>query len=223
MSGENVTVRKGEAAIYAARQQKTCGVGLCLKNVRTWFGIGSKYPSAQSAWNNTPSKYKHASNTARRGYPFFFKNLSKSGGYGHIALGWDAHHVISTDQPSAGRVSIVSIDTICSEWHMAPLGYTTWLNGVGVWCRTVDASKIAYLASHSGGWGRTANVFAVEAGLAAHGWLAKNRVNQYWYKKADNAAVKLLQKYLGLTQTGVPTLAQLRWLGRHLPHFIVKP
>jgi hypothetical protein len=213
-----MSYRKGEAAIYAAQHTSTCTEGRCLQWVRGYYNIGPKFPSAIESWKDTPLRYRHGSAHAARGYPFYWSGGSQ--GYGHIALGIDADHVISTDWPWAGHVGVAAIRDISTRWYMTPLGYATWLNGVRIWVPTVDASKLRYAADgHPSGY--KYGTARVEYRLWKHNFLAWRYVNGYWAPVATGGAWAKACNWMDEPVSRVPNITTLRHFARHTPQMIV--
>jgi len=113
--------------VQRANSYKTCEVGMCLKYVRTWLGIGSKEPDAITAWNNAKVKHKGDQNPPK-GAPVFWSG----GQYGHIALAIDNSHGRSTDTTSSGKVSTQEGNWWKNNWGSKYLGWTEDLNGVKI-------------------------------------------------------------------------------------------
>ena len=106
-----------------------CRPGMCLAYVHDWLGIGSMYPSAISAWLNSPSKHSN-DRTPPAGAPVFWRGGSH--GYGHIALSLGHGKIRSTDAPSTGLVSTVDLGWVTAHWGQIYLGWTEGLNGVPI-------------------------------------------------------------------------------------------
>jgi hypothetical protein len=122
--------------VSRANSYKTCEVGMCLKYVRTWLGIGSREASAIDAWN--AAKVKHPNDQKPpRGAPVFWKG----GQYGHIALAIDNDNGRSTDTTSSGKVGTQNGNWWKNNWGYQYLGWTEDVNGV----------TIPYLAGGGGG------------------------------------------------------------------------
>ena len=113
-------------AVHNARRYLTCDPGMCLKYVRTWLEIGSRYPDAQSAWNN--AKHKHTGGTPPAGAPVFWRK--PGGGHGHIGLSVGGGRFRGTDMTVARRVSEQVLSWPTSHWGYPYLGWTEDLNGV---------------------------------------------------------------------------------------------
>jgi hypothetical protein len=110
-----------------ANSYKTCEVGMCLKYVRTWLGIGSREASAIDAWNAATKKHKGDQHPPR-GAPVFWKG----GQYGHIALAIDNDNGRSTDTTTSGKVGTENGNWWKNNWGYTYLGWTEDLNGVTI-------------------------------------------------------------------------------------------
>lgn len=107
---------------------KTNVQGLCLKTCREAWKINAKYPSAISAWNNTPKKHKHLDATKA---PIGATHFWKGGKFGHIAI--QSHkpgYVWSTDLLVKNRIGRIHLSVVEDKWNFKYLGWTTQLNGV---------------------------------------------------------------------------------------------
>jgi hypothetical protein len=131
----------GSEAISNARRYQSCKVGYCLQYVRTWLEIGSRDPSAISAWSNAGGRHTGDRN-APLGVPCFFSG----GRYGHIVLSGadvDGKQIVrSTDVPGGGNVGSVDLGWFERNWGYRYLGWTETLNGV----------TIPYAAGGGGPW-----------------------------------------------------------------------
>lgn len=131
--------------------------GLCLQFVRTCYGVGSKYPSAISAWNN--AKYKHRTSSTSGvpiGAPVFFSGSK----YGHVAV-YAGNGYMRTTNSATGRIHTMSV----SSWVRAGykfLGWTEDLNGV----RVISAPKPSTATPSRGG-------------LALDGYLGPNTIRTW--------------------------------------------
>lgn len=114
-------------ALSNARKIKVGYGGLCLKFVRTVYGIGPKYPSAISAWNNSPDKVAETNlDNIPIGAPIFFSGYR----YGHTAIYTGNGRMITTDSGN-NRVYETSFTT--GAWSRYKLlGYVRNLNGVTI-------------------------------------------------------------------------------------------
>jgi hypothetical protein len=101
--------------------------GLCLKQVRIWYGLPARYTSAASAWQRAKLRIKD-DRIPPRGAPVFWTGGSK--GFGHIALSLGNGRIRSTDVAGSGGVGTVSIDFPAQHWGLHYAGWTADLNAV---------------------------------------------------------------------------------------------
>jgi cell wall-associated NlpC family hydrolase len=99
----------------------------CLRFVRKVYGLPARDPSAIAAWHESRSRHK-GDRLPPAGVPVFWSG----GGPGHVALSLGDGWVLTSDYPSAGRVTRVSISTLRTAWHLQYLGWTDDLEGVVV-------------------------------------------------------------------------------------------
>jgi hypothetical protein len=100
---------------------------LCLRFVRKVYGLPARDRSAIAAWHEAASKHK-GDRQPPAGVPVFWSG----GGPGHVALSLGDGWVLTSDYPSAGRVTKVSISALHAAWHLQYLGWTDDLEGVVV-------------------------------------------------------------------------------------------
>ena len=126
-----MVANSGSEAIGNARRYQSCKVGYCLQYVRTWLEIGSRDPSAISAWSNAGGKHQ-GDRTPPLGAPVFYSG----GRYGHIVIAGGlvngTQMIRSTDVSSSGHVSSVDIGWCERNWGYRLLGWTETLNGVHI-------------------------------------------------------------------------------------------
>lgn len=99
----------------------------CLRFVRKVYGLPARDPSAIAAWHESRSRHK-GDRLPPAGVPVFWSG----GGPGHVALSLGDGWVLTSDYPSAGHVTRVSISTLRAVWHLEYLGWTDDLEGVVV-------------------------------------------------------------------------------------------
>lgn len=115
----------GRQAVDNAREQTTCEPGMCLKNVRQWWGIASMYPDAITAWREADRKHPDDKEPPL-GAPIFWEG----GQHGHIAIYVGGPELRSTDCTSTGRVSDAHGSWVRNQWGYEYLGWSGDLNGV---------------------------------------------------------------------------------------------
>jgi hypothetical protein len=123
-----MVVQSANAAIDNANGQSTCDPGYCLKNVRTWLGIGSREADAADAWRTAIGKHPDDKHPPK-GAPVFW--TGGSSGHGHIAL-TKADKMRSTDIPSAGRVGNDDGRWPREHWGLTYVGWAEGFNGVAI-------------------------------------------------------------------------------------------
>ena len=104
---------------------------LCLKFVRTCYGVKAKEPNAKKAWEN--ARFKHSTTNAKAipaGVPVFWKTRTVNW---HVAISIGDGKCISTDIFRRGKPDIVGIDTLSKAWGATLLGWTEDVNGVRVY------------------------------------------------------------------------------------------
>jgi hypothetical protein len=111
-------------ALAKAQATTSWAVGMCDNFVANMFGFTSSgYNRAIDNWNAVPVADRHLGDTnAPAGALEFWSGGST--GAGHVAISTGDGNIISTDQPSAGRVSEVPASTISNNWHETYLGWT---------------------------------------------------------------------------------------------------
>jgi cell wall-associated NlpC family hydrolase len=122
-------VAAGEPAAVQRARRLVGTVGpwshLCLGFVRTVFGLPGRDPSAIAAWR--AARTKHAGDRQPpAGVPVFWSG----GGPGHVAVSTGDGWIVTSDFPSAGRVSRIPISVLQAVWHLRYLGWTEDLEGV---------------------------------------------------------------------------------------------
>lgn len=124
------------AALYASQEQTL--FNRCLQYVRTWLGVGSKYGSAEEAWNNVNTSHMDASPPS--GVPTWWTN----GGNGHVALSAGGGKVYTTDMPKKYRIGLVPLSQIARDWGYKYRGWSEDINEVNIYkpgTRTVGGSS----------------------------------------------------------------------------------
>jgi len=107
---------------------KTNVQGLCLKTCRQAWKLSAKYPSAISAWDNTPKKNKFSDPMKA---PLGATHFWKGGKFGHVAIQSDKPgYVWTTDLPVKDTVGKIYYTGVNDAWGSKYLGWTTQLNGV---------------------------------------------------------------------------------------------
>lgn len=108
------------------------GVGYCLKNQRTAFGVGPLYMSAAESWGAAEVKRRVANGAAcPRGVFAYWTGGSQ--GYGHIALSVGDGLCLTNDFAQAGYFSLAKIDDITARWGQTFVGWSPFVNDVRCW------------------------------------------------------------------------------------------
>ena len=113
-----------EQAVTKAKNTATWAAGMCDNFVANMFGFTSSgYNRAIDNWNAVPVASRHLGDTnAPAGALEFWSGGST--GAGHVAISDGAGNIISTDQPTSGKVSTVPQSTISNTWGETYLGWT---------------------------------------------------------------------------------------------------
>lgn len=209
--------RIGGDAVAWCREHRTWPAGYCLKYVRSAHGIGSRYPTAISAWYNAAHRHS-GDHRPPPGVPVFLAG----GRYGHVAVSAGGGLCWSTDAVAYGRVDLVGIDALAAKWGYQVLGWTEDLNGVRVYYPPViDASRAAAATRARG---TVAHGRLLKRALAAEVGRGLMRLSTHRLGGAFRRRYRRWQTRLGYTgdaADGIPGIKSLRALGaRH--HFDVK-
>jgi hypothetical protein len=102
--------------------------------VRTWIGVGARYPSARAAWRFAKHKhYPRAGHYPPEGVPvYFIKPSVLRDPFGHIAYSLGGGKVRTTDYPSRGVVGTVTIAELSRRWGRPYVGWADDVNGTRV-------------------------------------------------------------------------------------------
>jgi Putative peptidoglycan binding domain len=153
-----------------ALAQRTCLRNICLRTVRTWIGVGAKYPTARLAFRAT--KHRHTDLHPPEGVPVWFqKDSALRDPFGHIAYSLGKKDsqgrslVRTTDYPRGGVVGTVSIEQLSRAWGKPYRGWSDDLNGAIIRATTpapgVSLSHLRYGAVN-------ADVKILQAALNRH-------------------------------------------------------
>lgn len=115
-----------EVLAYARRISETnadVGVNMCQRFVRMAAGSPGGAPTALAAWS--AARYKHTKGTPPPGAFVFWGG----GSAGHVAISAGNGMVYSTDVREPGRVDLVDMDYITSQWGKPLLGWSEDNNG----------------------------------------------------------------------------------------------
>lgn len=109
---------------------------LCLKFVRSAYGLPAVFPTADAAWS--AAQHKHETKDAASipaGVPVFWSP-------NHVALSIGRGRCISTDAKRRGKPDIMTIDSLTSAWNLELLGWTEDLNGTRVWSAPAAPNRV---------------------------------------------------------------------------------
>lgn len=122
-----------EAVVYAKRmsaRRTYVGVGMCLKTVRGYYGINSKYPDAESGYNHTKYRHRVDINDIPAGVVIWWTN----GRHGHVAISIGNGLCLSTDWKERGKIDVARIADIGPRWGQTfQGGFTEDINDVRYW------------------------------------------------------------------------------------------
>lgn len=157
--------RTGTKAIAWAKAQASDPTrnwhNLCLKFVRSCFGVAAREPNAKRAWET--AKHRHATTNAATipaGVPVFWRTGTVNW---HIAISIGGGYCYSTDIPR-GKVGRIGITDLSRRWGATLLGWTEDLNGFRVYTppakpKPPAKKSVAQLAGEviAGKWGNGAD------------------------------------------------------------------
>lgn len=122
---------RSPAQAIAASKGITVGYGgMCLQFVRTCFGIGPKWGSAQEAWNKNTDKHPTSSlKEIPVGAPIFFKSSRHN--FGHIAIYLGGGKMRSSNTKANNRIYTVAVSSYLNAGYTL-LGWAEEINGVAI-------------------------------------------------------------------------------------------
>lgn len=196
------------------------GVGQCLRTVRQFYKVPSKYWSAAASWQ--AADHKHYTNDGRdcpRGTPVWWTGGSR--GAGHVAISCGGGVCITTDWKEPGRLSYARIDDITSQWGLDFKGYTREVNDVVVWRPKPprlpgDVVRLSNLKRGK----RNDDVLKVKKRLRQKGYRGFLVTSRKYGGGIQKAYAKYQRRlgYSGSDANGIPGTTSLKKLG-----FVVKP
>lgn len=126
------TPEQAIAKAAALKDGPKFGTGLCLREVRTCYGVPAQAPDAAAAWWAAKLRHRTTDPTSiPRGAPVFW--TGGTSGHGHIAISTGGGNCWSTDILRAGYFDHVPINLIHQRWGLTLVGWTEDLNSVRVW------------------------------------------------------------------------------------------
>jgi hypothetical protein len=205
-------------ALARAKAAETFAANMCLKFVRTRFGVGPLAGDAAEGFGISDERH---TSTPPRGVPVWWTG----GKHGHVAISAGNGYVISTDWPRRGTVGRVSIATLTNSWNKTYRGWSEDINEVHVFDRpTVDLSVLVQAAKADPHRpqgettaGATDDVKRVEAALYIEGLLDEKFAFDGSFGSKTLSAYAAWQRKIGMptrTEHGLPGLESLRRLGK---------
>lgn len=212
----SLTVRSPEAAIGVARSWsqsgRYVGVGQCLRTVRQYYNVGSKYGTAALCWYAANNKHRVRSGYAvPRGVPVYWTGGSR--GAGHIAISVGGGLCLSTDWKRAGRIDYARIDDITRYWGLNFQGFANEVNDVVVWRPATQLGVVTLSNLHLGK--RNQDVQEVKKRLHNKGYRGMKLSSKRFGLGLKRAYAKY-QRHLGYTgrgANGIPGRTSLQKLG----------
>ena len=169
-------VQSLSAAIEDAVADATATPGMGLRQVRAWYAIPARDPSAAAAW--AAACYRRPGDRhPPRGAPVFYAGGSH--GFGHIAMALGDGTVRSTDAGGRGRVATVALDWPEHHCGLSYVGWTADLEG------TVIPELLDIYFGHSWGQGTV-------------------ELDELRYGQEDSDSVRRLQHVLNTMTTDHP-------------------
>lgn len=216
----------GQALAWARAQHRDGGrewAGLCLKFVRSCYGVDALYPSAAAAWEGARFKHRETDGAkVPRGVPYFWTGGTQ--GFGHIVLSAGGGMCWSNDVTAQGGISLAPINEITTRWRQTPRGWTEDLNTVRIWDRpeppVVDVSDLQRAfeqdparAGDEGTAGARRDVRRFERALSRKGYLDARYIDGS-YGTRTVEGMRRFQRDNGLDADGAPTLESVKAVGR---------
>lgn len=206
------------AASWSRRIFRWTPSGLCLNFTRTAQGAPGGVPRAIDSWRGVPLELRHGGKFPPPGVAVFWQG--HPGSPGHVAVSLGGGRVRSTDWPSPGTVSSVSIGAVTRRWYSSPgeryLGWGESTNGVRTYIPprlVLDGSAVRHaLREHRSvkvkGGRRLKREIGAVVGKGGMSYLT-NRLG----RTARVQALKLEAHYHGAHGNGALSDADLRRLG----------
>lgn len=107
-----------------------CGVGYCLRTIRSLYGVPARDPDATTAWEQTTQKHHETDPEAIPwGVPVWWTNA----GFGHVALSLGRGRCLTTDYVKTGHLGVAPISALGPWCRGRLVGWSEDINGVDVW------------------------------------------------------------------------------------------
>jgi len=209
--------RTGVEAIALARQMSAnrtfVGSGMCLKTVRTYYGINAKYLDATDSYNAADHKVHVRSGIdVPRGVPVYW--TGGSSGHGHIALSLGGGLCLSTDWKEPGRIDVARIDDITARWGLPFQGYAWEVNDVIAWKPPTPVGVVSLKNLKPGATNH--DVLEVKQQLKRKGYGKLMNLKSSKFGPGTRRAYKQFQQKLGFhgsAADGIPGTTSLKKLG----------
>lgn len=205
-------------ALARAKATETFTADMCLKFVRTRFGVAALAGDAAEGFAMTDERH---TSTPPRGVPVWWTG----GTHGHVAISAGNGYVISTDWPRRGTVGRVSIATLTDSWNKKYRGWSEDINQVHVFDRPVIDLSVLVKAAKADPHrpqgettpGAADDVRRVEAALYIEGLLDEKFTFDGSFGSKTLSAYAAWQRKVGLagkTEHGLPARESLKKLGK---------
>lgn len=132
--GAGIKPRQPKDAVALGREWVAiafwCGVGYCLKTIRSLAGVAALYPDATTAWDN--AKQRHLETDPMK-IPWGVFVWWVNDGHGHVAYGLGRGRCLTTDYVKTGFLGVANIADL-GPWCRGTLaGWSEDINDVDVW------------------------------------------------------------------------------------------
>lgn len=107
-----------------------CGVGYCLRTIRSLYGVPARDPDATTAWEQTTQKHLE---TDPDGIPWGVPVWWTNAGFGHVAMSLGRGRCLTTDYAESGRLCVAPIAALGAWCRGTLVGWSEDINGVDVW------------------------------------------------------------------------------------------
>lgn len=132
--GAGIDPRSPKEAVTLGREWVAvafwCGVGYCLKTIRSLFGVAALHPDATTAWEATTFRHRQSDPAQIPwGVPVWWVN----DGFGHVALSLGKGRCLTTDYVRTGFLGVARIADLADWCGGRLVGWSEDINGVDVW------------------------------------------------------------------------------------------
>lgn len=130
-----------------------CGVGYCLRTIRSLYGVPARDPDATTAWEQCTQKH-HETDPMKIpwGVPVWWVNAA----FGHVAFSIGRGWCLTTDYVKTGHLGLARIADLAAWCDGTLVGWSEDINGVDVW----NAPKVKPKP-----WGRKDRIAHLEKAL----------------------------------------------------------